>query len=246
MNVENFKWYSNSLGRDMEYRIYGQGGKICLAFAPQNGRYFDFADNGMVDCVADVIDAGKLTIVCVDSIDAETWSAEGADPVYRMELHEKWCKYVVGELVPTLRAKFGYEGKLMTTGCSMGGMHSVNFYLKYPFIFDTVIAMSGVYKAEFFMHGFMDETCYLNSPIDYIAGMDYNHPYAQQYRKNRMIVCVGQGAWEDDMIAHTSQLEKLMKDKDANCWFDYWGYDVNHDWPWWRKQLPYFMHSLEL
>ena len=24
-------------------------------------------------------------------------------------------------------------------------------------------------------------------------------------------------------------------------WFDYWGYDVNHDWPWWRIQLPYFL-----
>jgi esterase/lipase superfamily enzyme len=24
--------------------------------------------------------------------------------------------------------------------------------------------------------------------------------------------------------------------------FDYWGYDVDHDWPWWRRMLP---HQLE-
>ena len=24
-------------------------------------------------------------------------------------------------------------------------------------------------------------------------------------------------------------------------WCDFWGTDVNHDWPWWRKQMPYFM-----
>jgi esterase/lipase superfamily enzyme len=30
------------------------------------------------------------------------------------------------------------------------------------------------------------------------------------------------------------------------AWFDYWGYDVNHDWPWWRRQLPYFLGKLKL
>jgi esterase/lipase superfamily enzyme len=25
---------------------------------------------------------------------------------------------------------------------------------------------------------------------------------------------------------------------------DYWGPDVNHDWPWWRRMLPYYLDRL--
>ncbi|MGB5196199.1 MAG: hypothetical protein WBN64_03940 [Candidatus Deferrimicrobium sp.] len=27
---------------------------------------------------------------------------------------------------------------------------------------------------------------------------------------------------------------------------DSWGHDVNHDWPWWRRQMPYFLGHLNL
>ena len=30
----------------------------------------------------------------------------------------------------------------------------------------------------------------------------------------------------------------------VNLWVDFWGYDVNHDWDWWYKQVPYFMPYL--
>ncbi len=33
----------------------------------------------------------------------------------------------------------------------------------------------------------------------------------------------------------------MLRDKDIPAWVDYWGTDVNHDWPWWHKQLKYFM-----
>lgn len=29
-------------------------------------------------------------------------------------------------------------------------------------------------------------------------------------------------------------------------WLDMWGHDVDHDWPWWRKMLPYYLESLGL
>ena len=28
------------------------------------------------------------------------------------------------------------------------------------------------------------------------------------------------------------------------AWVDLWGPDVNHDWPWWRRQMPYFLEKL--
>ena len=39
MQVQYIKEYSNCLDREMEYKIYGQGGKLCLAIPSQNGRF---------------------------------------------------------------------------------------------------------------------------------------------------------------------------------------------------------------
>ncbi|MDD6726958.1 MAG: esterase, partial [Lactimicrobium massiliense] len=30
--------------------------------------------------------------------------------------------------------------------------------------------------------------------------------------------------------------------KNIPAWVDFWGADVAHDWPWWRRQLPYYLN----
>ena len=48
METKVYKEYSNCLGRDMEFKVYGHGGKPVLVVPSQNGRYFDFENFGMV------------------------------------------------------------------------------------------------------------------------------------------------------------------------------------------------------
>ena len=43
------------------------------------------------------------------------------------------------------------------------------------------------------------------------------------------------------MLVETRELEEILRDKDIPAWVDYWGSDVSHDWPWWHRQLVYFM-----
>ena len=250
MNKEYYKAYSHQLGREMEVNIYGHAGKPCLVFPAQNGRFFDFENFGMVDACASFIEEGKLQLFCVDSIDGETWSNEAGDPRWRIERHEAWYRYICEELVPYIYAKNAsgnggqYASGLLTTGCSMGATHAANFFFRRPDIFDAVIALSGYYSADMFFHGYMGDLVYQNSPIDFINGMSYDHPYVEQYRHHSIIICTGQGAWEDDMIRSTSRLKELLDYKDVPAWIDFWGYDVNHDWPWWRVQFPYFLGHL--
>jgi len=59
-------------------------------------------------------------------------------------------------------------------------------------------------------------------------------------------VCVGQGAWEDEMVADTRDLQAILSSKGIPAWIDFWGHDVHHDWPWWRRQMPYFLGHLDL
>ena len=82
--------YSESLGRDMGHAVIGYAGKACFAFPPENGHTWDFRNFGMAESVQPWIDAGKLRLICVDSIDEESWSDEYGDGRYRAEMQEKW------------------------------------------------------------------------------------------------------------------------------------------------------------
>ena len=118
----------------------------------------------------------------------------------------------------------------------------MNLYFRFPDLFDSLLALSGIYTASYGFDGYMDELVYRNSPVDYLAGMAPDHPYLERYRRNRGVVCVGQGAWEEPST--TRRLAQLNEEKGLGLWVDFWGYDVNHDWPWWHKQVSYFVPYL--
>ena len=124
----------------------------------------------------------------------------------------------------------------------MGATHAVNLYLRFPDLFDGVLALSGVYNASFFIGDYMDEVVYQNSPTDYMAKMPEGHPFIEKYNQHKAIICVGQGTWE--IPDSTRSLDYDFHRLGIHAWFDYWGYDVNHDWPWWHKQVPYFLPYL--
>ena len=46
------------------------------------------------------------------------------------------------------------------------------------------------------------------------------------------------------MIRTTGMLKSIFEEKGIRAFFDFWGYDVDHDWPWWRKQFPYFLNKI--
>ena len=232
--------YSRHLGRDMTCAVFGTCGKTALAFAPQNGRYYDFKNFGMVEAAAPWIKAGKLRLICADSIDGETWSAREGDPRARIEGQERWYRYITEELLPAW-ARPGE--KALACGCSMGGVHAGNFFFRRPDLFDTLISLSGLFHASYFFGDYSDELVYANSPASFLPNMPQDHPWMELYRQSQIILCCGQGAWEDDLLAGTRMLDKILTDKGIPHWADYWGTDVNHDWNWWQKQLPYFLEK---
>lgn len=241
MKTQYFKKYSTALDRDMEYKTYGDKGRGVLVFPSQDGRFYDYQDFDMVAVLSQHIDAGRIHLICVDSIDRETWSFSAGDEHQRISLHEKWYHYIIDELVPQV-SKPGET--LIATGCSMGGLHAANFFFRRPDIFDTLLSLSGLYHAGFFFPNYHDPLVYDNSPLDFLSNMPADHPYMELYRKRDIILCVGQGAWEDDLLDSTRRMDAVLQQKKIPAWVDYWGGDVSHDWQWWRKQVAYFMDKL--
>ncbi len=236
------KTYSPALHREMEYKIFGDEGHGVIVFPSQDGRFYDYQDFDMVAALSQFIDRGLIRLICVDSIDRETWSLTGGDEHKRIALHEQWYHYIVDELLPAVRR---YPGEtFIATGCSMGGYHAGNFFFRRPDLFDTLLSLSGLYHASYFFPNYHDSLVYDNSPLDFLQNMPADHPWMQQYRQRRIVLCVGQGNWEEDLLASTRRLDALLQAKQVPAWVDYWGTDVSHDWLWWRRQIVYFMGKL--
>jgi esterase/lipase superfamily enzyme len=246
MQTEYHKWFSPCLGQDMELKIYGYYGKPVLVFPPQGGRFFDFEGFGMIDVIARFIESGQIKVFTVDSVDGQSWANWDAHPADRAHRHQDYDRYIVEEVVPFMRKHSGdTDQKFLTTGVSMGAYHAANFFFRHPDIFDTVIALSGLYGLNHFIGDYMDDNVYFNAPLTYLPKLE-DPGYLDLYRQSTIIICVGQGAWEDEMVRDTLALKQVLEQKDIPHWVDVWGYDVNHDWPWWYKMLYYFLDRLEL
>ncbi|MCI9102822.1 MAG: esterase family protein [Lachnospiraceae bacterium] len=248
METQYFKQYSPALNRDMEWKVYGHGGRPVLYIPCQDGRFFDFENFKMTDAWSPWIDSGQVMVFAVDTLDKETWSDRGGDPGWRIWRYEQWIRYLTEEMVPFIRGmvneRNGWEGYpgVIAFGCSLGATHAANLFFRRPDLFDGLLALSGIYTAEYGFGSYMNELVYYNSPVHSLANLPWDHPYIQMYNDRKMVLCVGQGSWE--MPDSTRQLHGILQDKGINAWVDYWGHDCSHDWIWWYKQVDYFVPYL--
>ena len=242
MDVEEHTWFSPALGHDMSLKVYGHDGRPVVAFPSQEGRYWDFEDRGMVDACAGFIDRGRVRIVSVDGIDWQTWANWNSHPGDRARRHEDYDRYLANEVVPFVRDLTGRE-TAWATGASMGAFHAANALFRHPDLFDGLVAMSGLYQLRMFIGDSVDDAVYFNSPLLFLPGLE-DPWYLDRFRAAKIAIVVGQGAWEEEMVADTKALEEVLRAKSIPAVVDYWGHDVNHDWPWWRKMLPHYLELL--
>ena len=227
----------------MQFKVYGTGGKPVIAIPCQSGTYLEFEGKGMLDVYAKYIEDGKVQVFTVDSIDSETLFGEG-EPHKRVVLHERWIQYIVYEALPefaAINAQGGYKGKFAVCGLSLGALHAATLMFRFPDKFDALMALSGVYTNEYCFGAYHDRLTYENSPQQFLANMPQDHPYIEQYNNSRIILCVGQGAWENETLDSTRAMADILNSKNINAWVDFWGYDVCHDWNWWFLQAAYFL-----
>lgn len=245
--MEHARWWSPALGQDMELKAYGRGGKPALVFPTGGGRFYDFENFGMVEACRGLLEEGRVQLFAVDGIDRQSWLNESLPPAQRARRHEDFERYIISEVLPFIRDRNGSGTLPLTTGCSGGAYHAANFLFRRPDLFDAVIALSGLYAPDFIFHGRWDDSIYYHFPLCYLPGLQ-DEALLGLIRRSRIILCVGQGAWEScdqyDCIGETRRMREVLDAKGIPCWVDFWGRDVDHDWHWWRRQLPYFLGHL--
>ena len=244
MREHTVELHSPAIGQAGTVIGYGHYGRPVLVFPSERGHPRDFASNGMVGAVEDLIEAGRVKLYCVDSYDGSSWAARDLPLEERARHHGAYESWIVDQVVPHIVLDCGGGPvEIMTTGCSMGAFHALNFAFKRADLFPLAMCLSGNYDpASWYGWGERGDLTYFNNPTDYIGHLQGDHLDWLRSRLSVLLVC-GQGQWEDTTgsLPSTQRIAGLLAEKGIRYELDLWGHDVPHDWPSWRAQ---FAHHL--
>jgi esterase/lipase superfamily enzyme len=222
---------------------YGHYGRPFLVFPSEQGRAWDFETNGMIDAVRPLIDAGRVKLYCVDSLDAASWSNQSIPLEERARRHDQYESWILDDVVASIHADCGGPTEIATVGASLGAFHAVLFALRRADLFPLAVGMSGNYDPATW-HGWGDrgDAAYFTNPVDFVPNLHGDHLDWLRERLSVLLV-VGQGQWEDTTgsLDSTRQFANLLHAKGLRCELDVWGHDVPHDWPSWRAQLAHHL-----
>src|SRR5437660_9606482 len=143
MQRDYIKEFSHALGREMEVLHFGHAGRPLLVFPTSMGRFYQWEDFGLVGALSDLIESGAIQLVCVDSVDGESWYAKDRPPAERAWRQVQYNSYILNEVLPFSTHR-NSNTFLITTGTSFGAYHAVNFAFRYPHLVNRVIGMSGL------------------------------------------------------------------------------------------------------
>ncbi len=231
MRREYHRWWSPSLHRDMELLEFGHAGARAIAFPTSCGRFFDWEDRGMVGALAPMLDNGWLHLVCVDSVDAESWYADQTHPGARAWRHEQYISYVMQEVLPWARRRNNHPFTIFT-GASFGGFHALSMALRFPDQVNRVLSMSGLTDIKRFLGGFYNQTIYFQNPVDFIPN-EHDPWRLERLREQDIILADGR---EDPLVHQNRELSgKLWSKGIGNALREWDGFA--HDWPVWFEMI---------
>ena len=237
MHREYHKWYSPSLGREMELLVFGHGGARVLVFPTSMGRFFEWEDRGMPGAIGDWIDNGWFQLTCVDSVDEESWYNKGVHPAVRAARHAQYDRYIADEVLP-YTAWRNPNPYVIATGASFGAYHAVAFAFRHPWQVQRVLAMSGMYDIRDFTGGWSNDDVYFANPFEFVVH-EQDPGRLDALRRLDLIFTIGR---DDPAYGHNEEFTRRLWSKNIwhalrvwNGWY--------HDWPFWQQQIRMYLRG---
>ncbi|MGZ5405762.1 MAG: esterase family protein [Nocardioides sp.] len=244
--TDRAQWDLDMPGLDRSGTVirYGHWGRPVVVFPSEQGRAWDYENNGMVDAVDDLLEAGRVKLYCVDSADERSWSDRGLPLEERARRHRAYESWVTDRVVPLIDHDSPDRGELVVTGCSLGAYHALQLALTRADLFPLAICQSGNYDpAEWHAWGERGDAAYFTNPADYIPRLHGDH---LDWLRDRLhvVLTVGEGPWETHptgSLPSARHLAGLLAERGISHELDIWGHDAAHDWPWWQRQLAHHL-----
>ncbi len=231
---EYTRWYSPTLGKEMEMHVYGHFGTPVIVFPTTMGRFYEPRDFKLIDSAHQAINSGKAKIYCVDSIDKHSWYNKRIHPAERVKNHNWYDTFIEKEVIDAICHAYSAD-KVALAGASFGAYHAANLAFKHPEKVSHLFCMSGSYDIRSFLNGYYDSNVYFNNPVDYLPGN-------QNPELWNMKIILGYGEW-DICKDSTLQLSHILNEKGIAHWLDERKW-AKHDWPMWRMMFPHYLSTL--
>jgi esterase/lipase superfamily enzyme len=238
MNREYHRWYSERLGRDMELLVFGHAGPPALVFPTSMGRFYEFEDRGLVSSLASTVEGGNLQLVCVDSVDAESWYHSTAYPYDRLQRHLQYEGYVLEEVLPLARSRIpaGGDQRVIALGCSLGAFHAALLALRHPELVSRLLAVSGKYDNSSFLDGYADANAYFTNPLAFLPGLR-DEAILQSLRSMDIVIVTGSA---DPHVEEARRLSAVLWEDQVPNTLDIWQGWL-HDWPYWQAMVTKYL-----
>lgn len=241
MRTEYHHWHSPRTGQEMGIVVFGHYGPPLLGFPTSAGGEWELHDQGLVGALADFIDAGRVKIFTIDSINNESFYNKGAHPFHRSWMQKQFDEYVRFEVVPFIHNHCQSQAGISTVGMSFGAYHAANTLFKHPDVIKRCFAISGMYDVRNFLDGLYDDNLYFNNPVDYLQNLSDPWFY-EQYASCDIHIVTGNGPWENP--GPSQYLSDILNHKGIRHSFDHWGAEGGHDWPYWKRQMREYIGKL--
>lgn len=234
-------WYSPNLHKDMGIVSYGHWGFPLLLFPTAAADFLEYERFLMIDTLEPFIEAGKVKVFSIDSINSEAWLNKSVHPKWKGIRQNQYNRYITEEVVPYIWHHCGGRHGIITAGASLGAFHCANQLFRRPDLFDGCLAMSGCYDIRDYYesYGYHDENIFFNNVAEYLPGLHDNHHLPMLQRKRHIHILTGQGAYENPDASRW--LSAVLSAKGIPHNLDLWGYDMRHDWPTWRDMMYHYI-----
>ena len=232
-------WYSPALQREMPIAQYGDYGFALLLIPTAAADYLEYERFYLIDAIKDFIEAGQIRAYSINSVNKYSLLNKESHPGWKVEMLSRYDSYIMQEVLPLIRNECGSDARPLTTGASLGALLAANTYFKHSDNFRGTIAMSGSYDIYNYLEDHFDDNVYYNNPSMYLKNLDDDYHLPRLRQGDFAVIVSGQGNYEAP--DRSRDLSGLLSSKGIPHRLELWGHDVAHDWPWWRKMLPYYL-----
>ena len=235
MHRQHHRWFSPSLNRPMDLLEFGHGGANIIAFPTSKGTFHEWEDRGMIAAMRPMLDQGWFKLICIDSVDAESWYDTGRRPADRAARQMDYDRYTYHELLPFLHGRTANHF-VIAAGASFGAFHALSFGLRHPDRVQRILSMSGLCDIRMFSDGDNDDTITALNPLQFLPN-EWENYRLHHLRSQSIILAVGNG---DRLLHQNRQLSGTLWNKGIGNALREWD-GFAHDWPVWRHMMNLYI-----
>ena len=214
-------------GHRLHHRPAGYPARWCDLGGPRGlrpTRRMKRRSHWSVGAAADLIDAGRLKIYCVDSFDAQSWFNLEIPLEERTYQHRRCEEWILNDVMPwiyKLRWHRGGGDLRVQPGCLPRGE-----------------CLSGTYDPAFWnsgLSGVRERTSTRRAPARRAPRLAARAGQRPARLRSGPVGGYHWGAAKHQAVRRAAGLHGIK------CELDLWSHDVPHDWPSWRAQLAHHM-----